>query len=137
MVVYCVGVFFFFFLMIRRPPRSTLFPYTTLFRSRPHHLVPRRLLPLHPRARAAARARAGRVPRRGGRKRASLDGGEVARLGAPLRRARERLRDLLGGIHHLPHAQVAHVHEALLDGARQYLEERREEAARVDEHDGI
>src|SRR5256712_8976158 len=28
------GVFcFFFFLMIRRPPRSTLFPYTTLFRS--------------------------------------------------------------------------------------------------------
>src|ERR1044071_10304620 len=41
---------FFFFLMIRRPPRSTLFPYTTLFRSvsrsrgeprgggrRPHH----------------------------------------------------------------------------------------------------
>src|SRR2546428_7878609 len=28
----------FFFLMIRRPPRSTLFPYTTLFRSRrpPH-----------------------------------------------------------------------------------------------------
>src|SRR5476651_2755773 len=27
--------FCFFFLMIRRPPRSTLFPYTTLFRSRP------------------------------------------------------------------------------------------------------
>src|SRR3712207_6963029 len=27
---------FFFFLMIRRPPRSTLFPYTTLFRSREH-----------------------------------------------------------------------------------------------------
>src|SRR2546422_8302744 len=26
--------FRFFFLMIRRPPRSTLFPYTTLFRSR-------------------------------------------------------------------------------------------------------
>src|SRR3712207_8251419 len=26
---------FFFFLMIRRPPRSTLFPYTTLFRSLP------------------------------------------------------------------------------------------------------
>src|SRR2546430_11889965 len=25
--------FYFFFLMIRRPPRSTLFPYTTLFRS--------------------------------------------------------------------------------------------------------
>src|SRR3972149_8936401 len=27
---------FFFFLMIRRPPRSTLFPYTTLFRSPAH-----------------------------------------------------------------------------------------------------
>src|SRR3712207_8568761 len=26
-----------FFLMIRRPPRSTLFPYTTLFRSRLRH----------------------------------------------------------------------------------------------------
>src|SRR3712207_7155658 len=30
---------YFFFLMIRRPPRSTLFPYTTLFRS---HRLPRR-----------------------------------------------------------------------------------------------
>src|SRR2546430_3082866 len=30
--MYCLS--FFFFLMIRRPPRSTLFPYTTLFRSR-------------------------------------------------------------------------------------------------------
>src|ERR1051325_12098450 len=28
-----VGAVFVFFLMIRRPPRSTLFPYTTLFRS--------------------------------------------------------------------------------------------------------
>src|SRR2546422_11147248 len=27
-------LFYLFFLMIRRPPRSTLFPYTTLFRSR-------------------------------------------------------------------------------------------------------
>src|ERR1019366_10634149 len=32
-LVYCFSVFF---LMIRRPPRSTLFPYTTLFRSRDH-----------------------------------------------------------------------------------------------------
>src|SRR3712207_8827014 len=31
MTAYCK----FFFLMIRRPPRSTLFPYTTLFRSQP------------------------------------------------------------------------------------------------------
>src|SRR5256884_9350777 len=42
------GSLLFFFLMIRRPPRSTLFPYTTLFRShrsgmqerRCHHRVP-------------------------------------------------------------------------------------------------
>src|SRR6201995_6162265 len=31
--------FFFFFLMIRRPPRSTLFPYTTLFRSHDQGVV--------------------------------------------------------------------------------------------------
>src|ERR1039457_7613961 len=31
--VLCLLVFVLFFLMIRRPPRSTLFPYTTLFRS--------------------------------------------------------------------------------------------------------
>src|SRR5258708_11785890 len=37
-VVSDVFLRFFFFLMIRRPPRSTLFPYTTLFRS----LLPRR-----------------------------------------------------------------------------------------------
>src|SRR6266849_9564618 len=30
---YIFSFIFFFFLMIRRPPRSTLFPYTTLFRS--------------------------------------------------------------------------------------------------------
>src|SRR2546430_4734530 len=41
-------IVFFFFLMIRRPPRSTLFPYTTLFRSRaiddhsgPNHVAAR------------------------------------------------------------------------------------------------
>src|SRR3712207_8592324 len=47
----------FFFLMIRRPPRSTLFPYTTLFRS-PGRA---RLLQAHLRAPAgpAARAHAG------------------------------------------------------------------------------
>src|SRR5216684_9402388 len=35
----------FFFLMIRRPPRSTLFPYTTLFRS--HHPLDHKPRPLH------------------------------------------------------------------------------------------
>src|SRR3712207_9223762 len=32
-LLFTVMVSLFFFLMIRRPPRSTLFPYTTLFRS--------------------------------------------------------------------------------------------------------
>src|SRR5256885_3482049 len=35
MIFVTYWVLFFFFLMIRRPPRSTLFPYTTLFRSVP------------------------------------------------------------------------------------------------------
>src|SRR5258705_6908286 len=49
---------FFFFLMIRRPPRSTLFPYTTLFRSH----EPGTSLP---RSRALERRRAGlRAPPR-------------------------------------------------------------------------
>src|SRR5438132_8813856 len=36
-----IVLFLFFFLMIRRPPRSTLFPYTTLFRSVPAAAVAR------------------------------------------------------------------------------------------------
>src|SRR5256885_15220886 len=42
--------FFFFFLMIRRPPRSTLFPYTTLFRSFPRRFLRCRRAPrmIHP-----------------------------------------------------------------------------------------
>src|SRR3712207_8462982 len=43
------------FLMIRRPPRSTLFPYTTLFRSRAHPAAPGRDGP------GAARGAAARV----------------------------------------------------------------------------
>src|SRR6266480_6972581 len=46
---------FFFFLMIRRPPRSTLFPYTTLFRSREPRGGPS----------AAVGGRGRRVPRAG------------------------------------------------------------------------
>src|SRR5260370_10160186 len=44
----CSGPTFFFFLWIRRPPRSTLFPYTTLFRSPVHRLRPVRLVVLDP-----------------------------------------------------------------------------------------
>src|SRR3712207_9003184 len=47
---------FFFFLMIRRPPRSTLFPYTTLFRSGAGALQRRR-------GRRPAAGRAGRLRR--------------------------------------------------------------------------
>src|SRR5438477_1703527 len=38
----CIIFKSFFFLMIRRPPRSTLFPYTTLFRSQEKSCVPAR-----------------------------------------------------------------------------------------------
>src|SRR5256886_1335974 len=77
---------FFFFLMIRRPPRSTLFPYTTLFRSAARRAQPRLQRHLsrpepgvrdaarlreargHPRVRAADRAGAAAArPRREGR----------------------------------------------------------------------
>src|SRR3712207_9204579 len=39
--VYLSVFVFFFFLMIRRPPRSPLFPYTTLFRSPERHAARR------------------------------------------------------------------------------------------------
>src|SRR2546422_4388636 len=53
----------FFFLMIRRPPRSTLFPYTTLFRSLAVavDVVCLRVVP--PESAEAARVRCGRHPR--------------------------------------------------------------------------
>src|SRR6476660_10272892 len=54
----------FFFLMIRRPPRSTLFPYTTLFRSRGAPAHARRLARDRRRRRASARRRGARAPRR-------------------------------------------------------------------------
>src|SRR5258706_16443440 len=51
----------FFFLMIRRPPRSTLFPYTTLFRSRRSTRRSRRE---YPKKKPDGRQRTGE-PRRG------------------------------------------------------------------------
>src|SRR3989441_2770814 len=76
-------ILFFFFLMIRRPPRSTLFPYTTLFRSL-LHVARQREVPAsrRPRRSDPLRARDGPVPRqdvqderRGVRGRAGRGGG--------------------------------------------------------------
>src|SRR3712207_8807495 len=60
-----MSVVFVFFLMIRRPPRSTLFPYTTLFRSPALGRAVRRprpagLRPVRPAARTAGDRLAGR-----------------------------------------------------------------------------
>src|SRR3712207_9541333 len=82
------GHVYFFFLMIRRPPRSTLFPYTTLFRS------------------DGGNRRAGRGPRgRHGRRRGGHPGGRQVRLlaGAPADRrplaARDRKSTRLNSSH--------------------------------------
>src|SRR6266853_6577651 len=60
-------VLLFFFLMIRRPPRSTLFPYTTLFRSARRRLRPdssgRRGAPVRDVRRARRGAQIGRAQR--------------------------------------------------------------------------
>src|SRR5471030_3461750 len=45
-----------FFLMVRRPPRSTLFPYTTLFRSAKVHALYRLILAREPGAHEMERA---------------------------------------------------------------------------------
>src|SRR3712207_9009634 len=69
----------FFFLMIRRPPRSTLFPYTTLFRSghqRRHPPGRRRLRPAHHRvAGGGVQARPGDRPVQGPHGAAAPEGG--------------------------------------------------------------
>src|SRR5947199_4906194 len=64
------------FLMIQRPPRSTLFPYTTLFRSRDVGAAHQRL--------------DGRAPRRVGRRALRVDRGRE-RHAAPLHRRRRRV----------------------------------------------
>src|SRR5206468_10461826 len=52
----CSSLLFFFFLLLRRPPISTLFPYTTLFRSICLHLPP-------PVSRSGCRVPSAAVPR--------------------------------------------------------------------------
>src|SRR3712207_8985589 len=53
--------------MLRRPPRSTLFPYTTLFRSRSHRAIPRIDVRLTARSAPARRSRRCLSVRRGAR----------------------------------------------------------------------
>src|SRR5438093_13397316 len=61
-------IYLFFFLMIRRPPRSTLFPYTTLFRSPEMARAPARAVPrAHGVGALGALARPPAVARRGDR----------------------------------------------------------------------
>src|SRR3712207_9468539 len=66
----------FFFLMIRRPPRSTLFPYTTLFRSRDQ---PGRARVLPARRGGAARPRGGAGGGEPGGRGAGRPGGQIGR----------------------------------------------------------
>src|SRR6266550_234578 len=70
---------FIFFLMIRRPPRSTLFPYTTLFRSALPSSPPRvkRLAPSYPLAPLVSLAMGNRGDPRG--ERSGEDGSVRAR----------------------------------------------------------
>src|SRR6266705_7157441 len=73
-----------FFLMIRPPPRSTLFPYTTLFRSRPHAAPAARHPARHRRGRHGTR----RQPRPGGRERSAPGPGRPGRGRPGLRPSR-------------------------------------------------
>src|SRR3712207_8753379 len=77
--------------MIRRPPRSTLFPYTTLFRS-----DPRRRRPRQPRLRMRLPRGGGEDPARGGASppRRPVDGGGRGRL-----RRRDRKSTRLNSSH--------------------------------------
>src|SRR5882762_11939232 len=101
-------MFIFFFLMIRRPPRSTLFPYTTLFRPRAPRCAGARLhpgwrqavgreaeaVPAQRLARAgeAAPAAPGALPARADRRRGRVLDGRRLPPPAQVRRAEEEIR---------------------------------------------
>src|SRR3712207_7631388 len=84
----------FFFLMIRRPPRSTLFPYTTLFRSRARQRPRRRRLPVVHRGAARVRGAPAGGRRRppGGRGRLRVRA--MCTLAAPRGRSEEHTSEL-------------------------------------------
>src|SRR5690348_17970820 len=77
--------------MIRRPPRSTLFPYTTLFRSRGAARRRRVVRALGGRRRAAAAGGAGA--------RADAGGQPRARAAAPRARSEEHTSELQSPVH--------------------------------------
>src|SRR3712207_8483839 len=79
----------FFFLMIRRPPRSTLFPYTTLFRSTYVDACPARML--HRRCQHAGRATNGAMSHRGMRFRHECS---IADVNVPRPRSEEHTSEL-------------------------------------------
>src|SRR2546427_440345 len=110
----------FFFLMIRRPPRSTLFPYTTLFRSHPRSRgdCGWQPVPAGDRVRADrpnVRDHSGRCPRRGGvhavapsrQHHAHPAAGAARRVVVERHRAR---RDLAGALRHRCRARDRHGH---------------------------
>src|SRR3712207_7816821 len=91
--------------MIRRPPRSTLFPYTTLFRSFAHHLFNR------------GDAASNLVqPRLAQRDHAVLDGALAQLKGGSA--DQDQLANLVGHLHHLVERSEEHTSELQ---SRQYL----------------
>src|ERR1043165_565096 len=121
-VVASVFTFCFFFVMIRRPPRSTLFPYTTLFRS--PHAVSARI-----RSTALAEDRPRYLPRRGplllpvaqcASGRARPVGEARAHHRARVRAGARRLyavRPVLRSVHHLPQQRLCGARAAMVAGA--------------------
>src|SRR6267378_3641519 len=113
--------------MIRRPPRSTLFPYTTLFRSRPRRrgpgAAPVRL------GRAALSALAGRD-----RKSTRLNSSHVEISYAVFcLKTKNRVRDLLGAAVAADRHQLQHLLERFLLILRDHLlGHRRPDHARAD-----
>src|SRR5256886_7559482 len=90
----------FFFIMMRRPPRSTLFPYTTLFRSDDLGRAQQR----RPRLQGAARA-IGRRPQAGDRRRLLPP---ARRARAVHRLARQQVRDRKSTRLNSSHSQISY-----------------------------
>src|SRR3712207_441952 len=106
---------YFFFLMIRRPPRSTLFPYTTLFRS-PRDRAAKRALPLRYVTRRTSEVEASRQPLEDERRRH-----EPNARGRELDRARDAAEPLAQPPNDL--ARIAAEVQVGADGAGARLEE--------------